>query len=73
MHGAMTAFGGFELDVRWEIMQKEYYGEEKYKEILALIEEKKVAEEIELKEFRELQNKQGLAANNVNNAIKGKN
>ena len=36
MHGALSAFGGFELDVRWEMMQKDHYGEEKYKEIVAM-------------------------------------
>ena len=45
-------------------MQKEYYGEEIYKEILAMKEEQKVAKEIRLKAIRELQNKQGLSKNN---------
>ena len=64
MHGALKVFGGFELDVRWEMMQKEYYGEEEYKEILAMKQEQKVAKEIRLKALRELQSKQGLSKNN---------
>ena len=61
MHGALTTFGELEIQVRWEMMQKEHFGDEKFKEILALEEEERIAKEIQLKAFHHLQNKQGLA------------
>lgn len=60
MHGAMTSFGGFELDARWELMQRDAFGNETYEELLALKEEEKIAKEIALKELKDLHEKQGL-------------
>lgn len=60
MHEALKHFGGFELDVRWELMQKEAFGEEKFRQMMAVKEEEKAVKQQRLKELKELQEKQGL-------------
>ena len=59
MHGALTAFGGFELDVRWEQMQRQAFGNDTFEEMQAQREEKKIANQLSLHAFKVLQQKQG--------------
>ena len=61
MHGALTAFGGFELDVRWEQMQRQAFGNDTFEEMLAQREEENIAKELSLKAFKILQKQQGLS------------
>lgn len=61
MHQALTTFSGWELDVRWEIMEREALGNETFEEMMAIKEEEQVALEIMKKEEQKLKVKQGLA------------
>ena len=61
MHGALSTLGGFELDVRWELAQREALGDDTYEELQALKEEEEIAKQIRLKEQNLLLQKQGIA------------
>jgi hypothetical protein len=67
MHTGLAQFGGFELDVRWDIMQRQAFGNETFEEMLALEEEEIVAKEIRHREQNELEIKQGLKRPPTNN------
>ena len=59
MHGALRELGGFEIDVRWELMQRDAFGNDTFEELMAIKEEEDIAKELRLKEHKLLQEKQG--------------
>ena len=63
MHGALRELGGFEIDVRWELMQRDAFGNDTFEELMAIKEEEDIAKELRLKEHKLLQEKQGYLAN----------
>ena len=60
MHGALRDLGGFEIDVRWELMQRDAFGNDTFEELMAIKEEENIAKQLRLKEQKLLQKKQGL-------------
>ena len=60
MHGALRDLGGFEIDVRWELMQRDAFGNDTFEELMAIKEEENIAKLLRLKEQKLLQKKQGL-------------
>ena len=60
MHGALRELGGFEIDVRWELMQRDAFGNDTFEELIAIKEEENIAKQLRLKEQKLLQKKQGL-------------
>ena len=60
MHGALRELGGFEIDVRWELMQRDAFGNDTFEELMAIKEEENIAKQLRLKEQKLLQKKQGL-------------
>ena len=60
MHGALRDLGGFEIDVRWELMQRDAFGNDTFEELIAIKEEENIAKQLRLKEQKLLQKKQGL-------------
>jgi hypothetical protein len=60
MHGALRNLGGFEIDVRWELMQRDAFGNDTFEELMAIKEEENIAKQLRLKEQKLLQKKQGL-------------
>ena len=60
MHGALRELGGFEIDARWELMQRDAFGNDTFEELMAIKEEENIAKQLRLKEQKLLQKKQGL-------------
>ena len=36
MHSALRELGGFEIDVRWELMQRDAFGNDTFEELMAI-------------------------------------